>query len=230
MNPGHWAGVPIVALALVTSMALLSTPRCARAVGPEQARKLLHVGIGLVTLAFPWLFTGAAPVLVLAALALGWFELLRQSAPLQRHFAPVLQRVARAGRGESCFVAGTALAFLIADGSALVFCLPMAVLTLADAAAALVGQDAARRRGAPPPCGKTLAGSTSFFGVAFVCAVAALSMAGWGVAPSLAMALLLASTTTLVEAAAGPGLDNLLIPVVGAALLRLAAPAFGGAP
>ena len=38
-----------------------------RGLSPEAARKALHVALGLTTLAFPWLFDDASPVLALAA-------------------------------------------------------------------------------------------------------------------------------------------------------------------
>lgn len=228
MTPAPWVGVPIVAALLVTSMALLSSRRCQRILGAEPARKALHVGVGLVTLVFPWLFTSAAPVLVLATMALGWFEAVRRCVLLRGRFGAVLQRVARPGRGESCFVAGTALTFVISGGDPLEFCLPMAVLTLADSAAALVGQAVARRRGGTPRQGKTLAGSAAFFGVALACGLVALPIGGWSAASACVMALLLASVTTALEAAAGHGFDNLLIPVAAASLLQLAPSVIGG--
>jgi phytol kinase len=221
MRVDAWIGVSLVAAALVLTMALLSTSQSQRLLGPEPARKLMHAGIGLVTLGFPWMFSSALPVLVLAALSLLWFEAVRRVAALRRRFALVLLSVARPGRGEACFVAGTALAFLIADGSALVFCLPMAVLAFADASAALVGQHAVRRRAGGAIQGKTLAGSAAFFATALLCAGVALALAGWEPAALVATALLIAAVTTAVEALAGHGADNLLIPVAGALLLRL---------
>jgi phytol kinase len=230
MRADAWIGVPLVAAALVLTMALLSTPHSQRVLGPEPARKLMHAGIGLVTLGFPWMFSSALPVLVLAVLSLIWFEAVRRVATLRRRFASVLLSVARPGRGEACFVAGTALAFLIADGSALVFCLPMAVLAFADASAALVGQHATRRRADGPIRGKTAAGSAAFFATAMLCASVALALAGWAPAALVASALLIAAVTTAVEALADHGADNLLIPVAGALLLRLLPACTGVAP
>jgi phytol kinase len=228
MTVAPWLGVALVAVALVLTMGVLSTPRSQRVLGAEPARKLMHAGIGLVTLGFPWLFGSAAPVLWLAALTLSWFELVRRVAPLRRRFASVLLSVARPGRGEACFVAGTALAFVIADGNALVFCLPMAVLAFADAGAALVGQHVARRLANGPARGKTLAGSAAFFATALLCAVCALALAGWRAVDLVVMGLLVAAATTLVEALAGHGSDNLLIPVAAALLLRFVPAWFGG--
>jgi phytol kinase len=215
-----WLLLPVIAALLVAAMAGLSAARNAGALSPECARKLFHVSMGIMTLSFPWLFSDPAPVLLLACIACIWFEAVRRLAPLARNCGSVLSNVARPGRGEIHFVAGTALTFVLAEGNALAFCLPMSILALADAAAALVGKRFGDQPGAIRFGDKSLAGSSTFFAVALFAGLTGLSLAGWPAAQSIALAVLIACATTALEAVARRGADNLLIPVGAALLLR----------
>jgi phytol kinase len=216
--PNSWLLLPVVIALLIVTMAVLSTARRAGQLSPEGARKAFHVAMGMMTLSFPWLFPEPAPVVLLACLCCAWFEAVRRMAPLQNRCGPVLSAVARPGRGEVHFAVGTALTFVLAGGYALAFCLPMAILALADSAAALVGRRYGGRPGTLRLGGKSLAGSSAFFAVALALSLIGLALDGWAAAPAVAMSLTLAATTTLLEAIARRGADNLLIPV-GAALL-----------
>lgn len=215
----QWTPVLAVCGALVVLMALLSSAPVRRHLHVELSRKVLHVVMGLVTLSFPWVFDGLASVVVLAALSLAWLELVRLHAPLRAAFACVLTGVARSGRGEAHFVLGTALTFALAGGDPLRYCVPMAILTFADAAAALVGRELGQRPGVVRYGHKSLAGSIAFFVVASVCALTGLLHAGWAL--PLVMTLVLAVVTTFVEAVCDRGLDNLLIPVTAGVLMAL---------
>jgi phytol kinase len=187
---------------------------------PEAARKSLHVVLGLATLACPWIVDGPLPILVLAALVCAWFEAVRYLPGLRQRYGPVLFAVARQGRGETHFVIGAAACFVLADGSALFFCLPMAVLSLADSAAAMLGRRYGSRPGAIRYGSKSLAGSGAFFVIACVVSLVALTMAGWAATPSWTAALMLGGTTSLVEGLSRNGNDNLFVPLAAACLLQ----------
>ena len=198
MNPVLAIGV--VLLVLGVSMALVSvTPLPA-----EARRKLVHVAMGLVTFTFPWLFASAWPVLLLGVLALGWFGAVSLSAALHARFGAALGE--RGSRGAFWFVCGVALTFVLSDGDAAAYGVAILVLTLADAAAALVGKRFGRTR-------KSFEGSTAFFVVAFLVSAAALQ--------AYITALAVALAATVVEAAFGNGVDNLLVPLAVLAVLPL---------
>ena len=163
MAISSWLLLPLVVVLLIATMSALSAARTAGQLSPEGARKLFHVAMGTMTLSFPWLFIDPTPVLLLAGLCCVWFESVRRLTWFARHCGPVLSAVARPGRGEIYFVLGTALTFLLCGGNALAFVLPMAILTWADTAAALVGQRLGGRPGALRIGGKSLAGSGAFF-------------------------------------------------------------------
>jgi phytol kinase len=193
-----WIAIALIVGLLPASMALLSRLR----VSPEARRKLLHVEMGAVTLGFPWLFAAAWPVLLLAGASIAWFGLLRASVRMRERFGSALE--ARGGRGAIWFVCGVCLTFLLSGGEPIRYCTAILVLTLADAAAALVGQRYGRTR-------KSVEGSLAFFSVAFIVALLMLQ--------ALAVALLVALVTTLMEAAFEDGLDNLLVPLGALAVL-----------
>ncbi|HEY1377245.1 MAG TPA: hypothetical protein VGF55_10650 [Gemmataceae bacterium] len=190
---------------------------------PELVRKLLHVGMGLVTLSFPWVFASAWPVVLLCGLAVAGLLLVRLT-PLGR----VLSAVGRTSLGEVYFpIAVTALFALYvhvereaADHRLVLYLVPVLLLTLADAAAALIGVGYGRHRFATSDGEKSAEGSAAFFTCAFFCVhVPVLLLTGTGRPESLLIAALMAWLATLFEAVAWRGLDNLALPVVTYLLL-----------
>lgn len=172
----------------------------------EARRKLLHVEMGVVTLGFPWFFSAAWPVILLACMSVAWFGLLRASRALEARFGPVLAAGGRDSCGAIWFVCGVCLTFLLSDGDAAAYCIAILVLTLADTAAALVGQRCGRTS-------KSVQGSLAFFSVAFGVSFLTLQ--------ALVPALLVALVTTAVEAALGSGLDNLFVPLGALSAMRI---------
>jgi len=183
---------------------------------PELVRKLMHVGMGLVTLSLPWLFAEAWPVLALAASSIAVLIALRVIPRWRQALGCVICGVHRRSFGEIYFAASAAILFPLAKGDAILFCVPMLILTLADAASALVGL----RYGVPRFGQKSVEGSIAFFIVAFLSAHITLLLAtGVGRVESLLIAATLALLLTLIEAMAWRGLDNLFIPLGGFVLL-----------
>jgi phytol kinase len=213
-------GIAFVLVALAALFAVAGWLRSNGRIAPEHARKLVHVGLGLVCLTFPWLFHDARPVLGLAALAVAALAAVRLLEPLRVRFGCALHGVARRSYGEFAFVAGVVAAFLLAHGDALAFDVPVAVLTFADSIAALVGTRFGFHRFHTFEGTKSLEGSAAFFLVAVICIAGPLLLTGNPAA--LPIALGASAILTLVEASGYAGLDNLLIPVAGALLVRAA--------
>jgi len=217
-----WLKVLLIAGLLIALMGLLSAAVRRLGLPAEWGRKLLHLGMGSITLSFPWLIGRRAPVLVLAALAGAWLLAVRISPRLMVRFGPALHAVDRPSWGEIHFAAGTAISYLLAGGDALRFVLPMAVLTWADTAAAGVG---ARRSTHRHPIGihdKSWEGCAAFFAVSFVFTFAALSLGTHAhFSEKLSIAVQFAFDTTGLEIIGTRGADNLLIPIGGSSLLPL---------
>ena len=219
MSP--WAGIAIVLAALAGAFALLRLLQVVAAPHPEILRKLMHVFMGLVTAGFPWLFDDAWPVLLLASSSLLALVLLRGDFALTRPVQGVLHGVERSSWGELLFPLAVAIVFLLADGDPLLYCVPILVLTLADAVAALIGVYYGQLRYTTLEGRKSVEGSLAFFIVTFLCVhVALLLFSDVGRAESLLIGLLMGVIVMMFEAVAWRGLDNLFIPVGSFVLLE----------
>jgi phytol kinase len=207
---------------LAVAMAVLSAWRRRRRVSAETVRKLLHVIMGLTVVGAPWVFSSTWPMLVLAALSLAWLWAVKHCRSLRRAFGGVLHGVRGASRGEFAFVGGVLLTYLLSSGETAYYCAAIAVLALADAAAALVGRAYGRHHYRIGKTRKSLEGSATFFGVALVSTAAVLTaLTSQPTALIFEAALAVATVTTLLEAGGGAGMDNLLVPVGAVVSLRL---------
>lgn len=216
-----WLAILAVLALLGASMAVLSAWARRRALQPEAVRKLLHVEMALVTLAFPWLFASAWPVVALAGAAAAWFHLLRVSPWLDARFGHALRAARRDSRGEFWFACGVCLAFLWTGGEPVAYGIAVLVLGFADTAAALVGRRYGLPRRMPGGAEKSAAGSIAFFVVALAVAFAGLyGAAGLRLGEALAAAALLGVVTTGLEAVAAKGLDNVVVPLGALASLE----------
>ena len=217
-----WIAIFLVLLLLAASMALLTAGARRFGASAEAMRKLLHVEMALVTLSFPWLFSSAWPVIVLACASVAWFRLLPASDWLEARFGSALRGTLRESQGEIWFVCGVCLVYLWSAAEPVAYCIAILVLGLADTAAALVGQRFGRPRLMAGGAGKSAAGSFAFFAVAVAIAFGGLyGAADFEVGEALAAALLVATITTGVEAILGDGLDNLFVPLGALASLEL---------
>lgn len=212
---------PLLAIAgvgaqLVLLLVIASQLHRRGALGAEAARKLVHGGIGLTVAAFPALFHARWPVWLLSGLSVAVLLALRRPGVLRRWLAGGLHGVERSSWGDLFFPLATALAWSLAPGDWLRFSLPMLVLALADALAALVGRSYGRLTYSSTGQPKTWEGSLAFALVTFlVVEIPLLLGTDLGRASVLLIALNLAVLLMLVEALAWEGSDNLLIPLAG---------------
>ncbi|MCB9104568.1 MAG: hypothetical protein H6633_10040 [Anaerolineales bacterium] len=122
--------------------------------------------------------------------------------------------------GEIYFVGGVATLFFLTGDDPLRFSIPILLLALADAAAALVGIRYGRRHYTTFDGDKTLEGSLAFLVTAFFCIqVPLLLFSPLQSVETLLIALLLSLLLMMVEAVAWRGLDNFFIPIFGFLLL-----------
>ena len=140
------AGIASVLLALGVLIPGVKALRARGAIEPETARKLVHLGMGMVCLTLPWIFQEIWPAWVLAGIAVTALVSLRCVTLLRREIGGVLHDVNRASLGEIYFPLGVAVVFTLSFGETLRFVIPVALLTFADAAGALVGKRWGRRK------------------------------------------------------------------------------------
>jgi phytol kinase len=219
MNP--WLGILLVLALLGLAFLLLRLFEKHRSPHPEVLRKLMHVPMGLITASFPWLFDQVWPVLLLAASSLAVLVLVRSGFSATRSVRGVLHGVERSSWGELLFPVSVALLFVLAQGDPLLYSVPILILALADAVAALIGVYYGQTQFKTLEGSKSIEGSFAFFIVAFLCVhVAVLLFTDTGRVESLLIGLLMGIIVMLFEAVAWRGLDNLFIPVASFALLK----------
>ena len=215
-----------ILLALIFTSGLMGVIRMIQkryAPHPEWCRKLMHIGSGILALGIPWFFQSAWPVLLLCAFSLAGLLAIKHFNYLKQNIGRVVGEVKRESSGDIYFPLTIAALFLLSKGNPLFYCIPIMILTFADAAAALVGIFYGVLHFETRDGVKTIEGSLSFFLVAFFCAyIPMLLFTDLDSAEILLIAFLLAFLLMIVEAAVGwKGLDNLLIPLVGFLVLKV---------
>ncbi|MCB9099403.1 MAG: hypothetical protein H6632_07670 [Anaerolineales bacterium] len=216
----NWLGIILILIILTGLLSTLSWYKRTFSPHPEVVRKLLHIGMGLAMLPVPWLFDTVWPALVLVVITAPALLALRTTR-LKSHWGAVLSGVGRRqSLGEIYFVGGVAGLFFLTGDDPLRFSIPILLLALADAAAALIGIRYGRRHYTTFDGDKTLEGSLAFLVTAFFCIQGPLLLfSSLQPVETLFIALLLSLLLMMIEAVAWRGLDNLFIPVVGFLLL-----------
>jgi len=181
---------------------------------PEAPRKVLHIVMGLITLSLPWLFNEVWPVLVLSALAFVSLLSVRLVRGLNSGPGRVLHSIDRQSYGELAFPLGIAAVFVLAEGNTALYVVPVLMLTLADAVAAVIGIRYGRKLYSAPERPKSIEGSLAFFIVAFLSAlIPLLLLTTVGRVEVLLISVMLGLLVMIVEAISWSGLDNLFIPI-----------------
>ncbi|NJK62279.1 MAG: hypothetical protein HC921_05955 [Synechococcaceae cyanobacterium SM2_3_1] len=135
---------------------------------PELTRKLLHVGMGMVILSFPWVFTSPWPVFLLAGLSTLAMAGMRLLKFLREGVGSVLTGVNRIGWGEVYYPLAVGILFWWTEGDPLLFSIPILILSLADTVAALVGVRYGQLTYSSCDSHKSVEGSVGFLIVAFL--------------------------------------------------------------
>ena len=181
---------------------------------PELARKTIHVGLGLYCLTFPLLFSSPWPVLAICGLCLLLLLCVRLARVRQGGIGAGLHGVLRESYGELIFGASVALLFVLGRHDPVTYVLPLAILTLSDAAAALVGVRYGRATFQVAQSYKSLEGAAVFFMTAcIICLVLLLLMSDASRLNVIVLSACIAAYGTLVEATSWRGWDNFFLPV-----------------
>lgn len=174
----------------------------------EYTRKLSHLGAGVIVMAMPWLVSEPWSVTLLGVAMGGLLIGGRLTGWLSS-----VHGVSRRTGGAYYYPVAVTLLFWLSKGDPLLFCLPLAIMAIADTGAALVGSERGRNRFAVMDGQRSLEGSFTFFGLAFTITAGVLAIAGVpGWPGTLLITLVVALFTTAVEAISVRGTDNILIP------------------
>ncbi|MGA7950691.1 MAG: hypothetical protein WCA45_11120 [Thiobacillaceae bacterium] len=221
LNLNPWLAIPAMLTGMVLLFAVLRAWQVLAHPHPELVRKLFHLGGGLLALPLPWLFSNPAPVLVLVASSIALFTLLRTVPILRAGPGQVLAAVQRNTAGEYGFALSVLLLFTWAHDNPLLYGVPLLILAIADAFAALVGKAYGKVFYTVSGGGKTVEGSVTFFLAAFFCVhVPVLLFTDTPRPESLLIGINIGLMAMMAEAAAWWGMDNLIIPLFSYVLLR----------
>lgn len=214
--------MPIILIAAVCGTLTLMMRLCSvladkKLVSAEGARKLVHVGMGMICLSFPWLFDSKQPVIILAVLAVMGILLIRVTG-LRDQLGSALFSVKRLSVGELVFPIAVAWLFILYQAgdhpSAVYYTIPLLLLTLADTVGAMAGTKFGKLIYKTASGQKSIEGSAAFFITAYACTLVPLIMfTDQSLIHIVLISLILALFMTAVEGISGMGMDNLLIPI-----------------
>jgi phytol kinase len=212
------------AIAVTSVTALFAMAYAVRVAGlhyrwpAEAQRKLVHVGVGIHAMLLP-LVLDKGGFILFAALALAALLVLRSSWARKGAGASV-HSVERRSWGDLLFLVAVTVLFVRAPGDPALYLLPIAVLTLSDAAAAVIGTEYGRRRFGGRDRLKSMEGTVVFFVVTWMVAMAILVTAtDVPRVNTVLLATVVAAFAAQIEAESWKGLDNLFVPVGIHALL-----------
>lgn len=209
----EWTAMLLVAASLLLTLQALACIKRSLGIHSEITRKALHIIMGTITLTFPWLFSDPYPVVLLALFTTAFLSIL---SPLSKHIAwhSVLDVKGRSSTGQLCFPLAVALLFTMSGGNTILYCIPIAILTLADAVSALVGLYYGTHRYATVDGEKSTEGSLAFFTVAFLAThIPLLLFTTLDRPQALCVGLIMGLLAMLVEGISWKGYDNLFIPL-----------------
>ncbi len=203
-----------IALSFLLALSVLAALGLRRGLlSAEASRKLVHLGMGLVCISFPFVFDSVIPVQVLAVVAVVSLLLLRLS-PWKASAGAALFSVERVSVGELLFPVAVAWIFTLGFEKPLIYVISLLLLSLADTAGAIAGSRFGKRLYQTRAGRKSVEGSCAFYVTALMCtAVPLLIWSDYDLLHIGLVALTVSLFTTAVEGASGRGMDNLLIPI-----------------
>lgn len=214
MTAREWLAVAVVLAGLLLGLPIIRAVVRRVGAAPEVARKSVHVAMGLACASFPWIFDRSLPVWVMASIATVPLMLIRALPALRLGIGSALHGIGRPSCGEILFAPAVALVFTLAAGDRELYLIPVLILTIADAAGALVGTRWGMRRYGSGEGFKTVEGSFIFWFTAFLCGFLPLAICGRVDLPhALWIGVILGILAMMAEGISDRGFDNLVIPL-----------------
>lgn len=206
--------IPLSIAGLLVAMAVVRASGARLGLSAELQRKLVHVATGLYALTLPFTFSSRAAVMALLCVSLCILLALRLPRFARAGFASSLHGVKRRSHGEIYLIFAVGFLYWFSAGNLALYVLPLLVLTLADAAAALAGTTYGRRHFSVAQGSKSWEGVAMFFMVTLILSMMTLLLlTDIGRGRVIVLSFLIAGFGALVEADSWGGRDNLFVPV-----------------
>ena len=197
------AGVAIGVLVMLCLSELVKK----KGVSQEWSRKTAHIGAGMLAIPFPWLFQSIWPVIILCS---SFFLIMLMSKTM--NLFQGVHGVERKSHGAFVFPLVIILIYSLAE-TPLHYAIPIAVLSLSDALAALIGKKYGQNQFHTLGEARSMEGSTAFFFPTFLLVhIPLLLLTDTGRTECVLMAFGCAILVTAFEMISVRGLDNIFIP------------------
>lgn len=213
---GEWQNALFISSALFVIVVTIEATGRRYGVAHESTRKAAHVlcGIGLVLI--PWQLTTVWGPLVFAGSFTLFMAVTKKVGLLQS-----VHGVARKTTGATLYPVGVLAAFFLLGGNSANFKIAVLLLALGDAAAAICGRAFGRRGYRVFAERRSVEGSIACLLVCFVVMVMGLSLSrSMPALDIIAAALIVSALVSASEALSPRGSDNLVMPIIGALLIR----------
>lgn len=188
----------------------------------EYTRMVSHILIGITSLLFLLSFKSAWYAIAFCLQSMAFTLVTQFTGVLGSHHG-----VGRKTWGSTYFYSGILLSYLVYlwQGNKGIFIIPVSILAFSDPAAFLAGHK--RKTGfwhnltnRGINSGKTIAGSLTFLGSAFIIAFTGISLYySWPPTRVLTVSVLIAAVTATSEAVSSKGADNLTVPASASLIL-----------
>ena len=164
-------GASVVAVSVVALFVVCELLKRFGGLETEYTRKLSHLGSGAIVMAMPWLVDEPLTVTVLAALMAGVLVFGKVTGLLSSVHA-----VKRRTSGAFYYPFAVSLTFWLSDGDPVLFCIPIAIMAVADTGAAILGKETGHNKYKVLDGERSLEGSAAFFGISFAIVLGGLAL------------------------------------------------------
>lgn len=201
-------GISVVAFAILLLFVTSEYLYRVHQIESEKTRKLVHFGSGVITLSFPWIFSSIVTIIALAVAFIIILFIGKMTGWLSG-----VHNVSRTTGGAYYYPLTIILTFWLAEGNPLLFCIPISILALSDAVAALVGKKFGRHKYAVLEGYRSIEGSLAFLLITMMLNFLGLCiLSDFTALDILYISIVVGLFTTTIEGSCILGLDNLLIP------------------
>ena len=207
--------MPIIAVAaLMVCVSLISYWGRKNAWNPEVMRKCVHVMVGLFAITLPYTFPNRLSVVILILGALLVMTMMRVSPKFMGNAGAAIHSVERESLGDIWLALTIGFLFLRSQDDYVLYSLPLAIITLSDAAAALTGSTYGKRRFVTEGGTKSIEGVVAFVMVGWISAMSILLLFSDASRVNvIILGLTIGVFGAVVEAVSWRGLDNLFVPL-----------------
>lgn len=174
----------------------------------EWTRKFVHIGCGIVTASFHWIFSSNWPVIIIGIVTAAFIAFARTQRLLRSVFG-----VQRHSYGDLYYLIAATLLFIISHDHQIFYFISMLTLTISDALAAILGTTYQRMTYSVENHYKSIEGSVVFFLSTFLIVhLPLLLLTDIDRLHCVLIAIQVSLLVTYLEGVSLNGIDNILVP------------------